>query len=290
MGQNSEEYVLGIPQLPNTINKSLIDEYPSIIVRGGIIVTGLVSLGIYLKTSPSFRRFKHVSQIPKMFYDKEILMKGIVKDVSLTGKFSIEHLPLIKVSLINTSKGIKPINVNLAGIELSNEVIKPTLNDKNCVDGEIIVKTTPFTNVNLSQYLVRKGFAKILKPTNEDHVKTLENNKAYAKLIKNLLISESIADRRGIGVWEKQSWVENVQTISENTVKSIKNSPLTKLGSLTGTILKDASYVILFTLSTTYHTILATATYTKDRYIKLANIIKKIASRYNNSTKKISGK
>uniref|UniRef100_A0A0K0ETL7 TNase-like domain-containing protein n=1 Tax=Strongyloides stercoralis TaxID=6248 RepID=A0A0K0ETL7_STRER len=303
MGQNSEDIVLEVPPLQNIHEKSLIDAYPSLIVRGGIIFTGLLSLGVYLKTSPSFRRFKHVNQIPKIFFDKEIVMKGIVKNISSTGKFNIEHLPLIKVPLINTSKGIKPINVNLAGVELSDDginmitknmkitnkivnfkVIKPTLNDKNCVDGEIIVKTSPFTEVNLSQYLVRKGFAKIFKPTNEDHVKTIENNKVYANLIKNLLISEEIADKRGIGVWEKQSWVEDVQTISGNTVNYLKNSPLIKLSSSTGTILKNASYVIFVTLSTTYHTILATISYTKDGYVKLANIITKIANSYNKST------
>uniref|UniRef100_A0A0N5C9W9 Protein C3orf33 n=1 Tax=Strongyloides papillosus TaxID=174720 RepID=A0A0N5C9W9_STREA len=305
MGQNNKESNLVEPISFVSNDKSFVDEHASIIVRGGILMTGLLGLGIYLKTSPSFRRFKHVSQIPKIFYDKEITMKGVVKGITSTGRLVVEHLPLVKLSFINSSKGIRPINLNLAGVELFDEglnmitkdmniinkqinfkVIKPTLGDKNCVDAEVNIKTTPFTNINLSQQLVRKGFAKVLKPTDEDHVKALESNKAYSKLVDQLLISEMVADRRGVGVWERQSWVEGIQTTSEQTINAIKKSPLVKFSSFTGIILKDLGYVVFFVLSVTYHTIAASAVYTKETYIKLAKIITRTIGRYNTLVKK----
>uniref|UniRef100_A0A0K0FH65 Protein C3orf33 (inferred by orthology to a human protein) n=1 Tax=Strongyloides venezuelensis TaxID=75913 RepID=A0A0K0FH65_STRVS len=305
MSQNNEESNLVEPSSFVSNDKSFVDKHASIIVRGGIMTTGLLGLGIYLKTSPSFRRFKHVSQIPKIFYDKEITIKGIVKGITPTGKLIVEHLPLVKLSFVNSSKGITPINLNLAGIVLSDKglnmitkdmnitnkqinfkVIKPTLGDKNCVDAEINIKRTPFTNINLSQLLVRKGFAKVLKPTDKDHVKALESNKSYSKLIDQLLLSEMVADKRGVGVWEKQSWVEGIQTTSKQTINSIKKSPLVEFGSFTGIILKDIGSAVFFILLVTYHTIAVSAIYTKETYNKLTKIITRTISRYNTLIKK----
>uniref|UniRef100_A0A0N4ZB41 Prohibitin n=1 Tax=Parastrongyloides trichosuri TaxID=131310 RepID=A0A0N4ZB41_PARTI len=248
MGQSMNEAGEATLKIQSPIHdKTFVDEYANVIVRGGIITTGIIGLAVYLKTSPSFRRFKHVNQIPKIFFEKEIEMKGIVKNITPTGKFYIEHIPLIKVPFINTSKNIKPINVKLAGVDVNEEglnmiknemniinktvnfkVIKKSFGDKDSVDCDMIVKTTPLTSVNLSQDLIRKGFAKVPKPNNDDHIQALEKNKAYAHLISRLLESEKIADRRGVGVWERKSWVEAVQTIPSQTVNYVRGSPIIK--------------------------------------------------------------
>lgn len=76
--------------------------------------------------------------------------------------------------------------------------------------------------------LIRKGFARIPSPTNEEHVNALQQNANYSRLITRLLTSEKVAERRGVGHWERSTWVESLKSLPTASAEIIRTSPFTK--------------------------------------------------------------
>lgn len=108
-------------------------------------------------------------------------------------------------------------------------VVKPTEGNSDSVDSDMTVKRSAFSRINLNVDLVRKGYARVFAPENHIHLKALQTNAAYSRLITRLLTSEKIADRRGIGVWERDTWVESVSSLPSQTMQILKANSITKL-------------------------------------------------------------
>ena len=108
-------------------------------------------------------------------------------------------------------------------------VLKPTEGNSDSVDSDVTFKRSAFGRVNLNIDLVRRGYARVFAPEDSVHLKTLQTNSAYSRLITRLLTSEKVADRRGIGVWERDSWVESVSSLPSQTTQILRANPVTKL-------------------------------------------------------------
>lgn len=76
--------------------------------------------------------------------------------------------------------------------------------------------------------LVRKGFARISSPSNKEHVSALQQNASYSRLITRLLTSEKVAERRGVGSWERNTWVESFTSLPSAATEIVRTSPFTK--------------------------------------------------------------
>ena len=108
-------------------------------------------------------------------------------------------------------------------------VLKSTEGNSDSVDSDVTFKRSAFGRVNLNIDLVRRGYARVFAPEDSVHLKALQTNSAYSRLITKLLTSEKIADRRGIGVWERDSWVESVSSLPSQTTQILRANPVTKL-------------------------------------------------------------
>uniref|UniRef100_A0AC35U3N7 TNase-like domain-containing protein n=1 Tax=Rhabditophanes sp. KR3021 TaxID=114890 RepID=A0AC35U3N7_9BILA len=299
-----------IPQSQTvTSDLSIVDQYAHIIVRGGIIATGLVGLAVFLKTSPTFARFNHIRKIPQNFIRNEIEMKGIVKDVSVSGTIKVEHQPLVMFPFLVHQKKLAPLKLKLAGIELSKQgaqfltkdlnlvnkpitfrVVKPTAGDSDSMDVDMTIKKSIFGRSNVNQDFIRRGYAKIPNPNNNEHVAALEQNPIYSRLITKLLMSEKIANQRGVGMWERESWVESVQSVPSQTYGMLKGSPVIKLFILLGTIMKDTGYLTLNVLRQLYFICIATSGYLSDGYRKFGRTITALSLRYEKTKGKLQNK
>lgn len=83
------------------------------------------------------------------------------------------------------------------------------------------------SNVNVD--LIRKGLARVPGPEDVDHLKALQENSVYSRWVTCLLTCERVADRRGVGVWERSTWVESVQSLPTSFIQIVKVSAVTKL-------------------------------------------------------------
>uniref|UniRef100_A0AC34REV0 Uncharacterized protein n=1 Tax=Panagrolaimus sp. JU765 TaxID=591449 RepID=A0AC34REV0_9BILA len=242
-----------------------VDKYSALIVRGTIIGTGILGVALFIRNSRLFAKFEHVSQIPKDFIRKELELRGTVREVTPTGYLRIEHRPIIKLPRLWPAKSKKPVgllNMRLAGLDISSAglsymskdlrlenkpvtftVIKPTEGNSDAVDADITAKRSAFTRINLNVDLVRRGYARVFAPENPIHLKALQTNASYSRLITRLLTSEKVADRRGIGVWERDTWVESVSSLPSQTTQIVRANPITKLIVLLYTIFRDLAYV-----------------------------------------------
>ncbi|EGT36084.1 hypothetical protein CAEBREN_11602 [Caenorhabditis brenneri] len=231
-----------------------IDRYTALAVRGAIVGVGLVGVIIYLRNSRLFHRFQHVNQIPKDFIRKELELKGRVREVLPSGELRVEHEPVMKVPFLPKRKNVNPglLNLRLAGVELSQSgqqflakdlrltnkpvtftVIKEVEGAPHVVDADVTVKRTAFGRTNLNVEVVRRGYARVPGPEQVKHLKSLQTVPAYSRLISRLLMSNhsyffQVADRRGVGVWERDTWVESVQSYPSQVSGIIRSAAITK--------------------------------------------------------------
>jgi hypothetical protein len=300
--------------LPNTTHLRIhdpIDKYSALIVRGAIIGTATLGAYLFIRNSRLFAKFEHVSKIPKDFIRKELELKGMVREVTPNGYIRIEHRPVISLPRIFASKSKKPIgllNLRLAGIDISKAglsyiskdirlenkpvtftVIKPTENNSDAVDADITYKKSVLGRVNLNVDLVRRGYARVFAPENPVHLKALQHNSAYSRLITRLLTSEKVADRRGIGVWERESFVEGIQSLPSQTGQLVRSNPITKLLILLYHVLRDLSFIAYQLAKQGYYLGVTVSQYAAVGYRRFANGVDKLTGFYASSKNRISG-
>jgi endonuclease YncB( thermonuclease family) len=82
--------------------------------------------------------------------------------------------------------------------------------------------------VNLNTDLIRKGYARVYTLENQPHYEALQNNTSYSRLVTRLLTSEKVAENRGVGMWERDTWVESLQSLPFAAGQMIRTSSITK--------------------------------------------------------------
>lgn len=76
---------------------------------------------------------------------------------------------------------------------------------------------------------MRRGYARVYPPEHPSHLKALQSNASYSRLITRLLTSEKIAERRGIGVFERPGVVESLRSLPSASKELVRTSTITKL-------------------------------------------------------------
>jgi hypothetical protein len=76
--------------------------------------------------------------------------------------------------------------------------------------------------------LVRKGYARVYTLEYPPHYEALQKNSAYSRLVTRLLMCERVAEKRGLGVWDRGTWVESIQSLPHAYAQMIKSSAVTK--------------------------------------------------------------
>ncbi|VDN52369.1 unnamed protein product [Dracunculus medinensis] len=216
----------------------------------------------YTAIAVRFAKFSNASQIPEDYLRKELTMKGKVREIVPDGILKIEHEPLIKLPTIlrrplHVFAGF--IDVRLAGLDISaagleylskdigllNKNVQFTVikhGSSNFVDAEVLIKKNFFHQTNLNIDLVRRGYAKVLALDQREHYKALQSVPAYSRLISKLIMSEKIADIRGIGIWKRDTWVESLAAYPSQIIHIIKFSAITQLAVLLFIIARDMFY------------------------------------------------
>ena len=83
-------------------------------------------------------------------------------------------------------------------------------------------------NANLNVELVRKGYARVFGLDNPAHKTALQSNTNYSRLITRLLTVEQVAKHRGLGIWERSTWVERLCSYPSTIVQIVQQSTITK--------------------------------------------------------------
>ncbi|CAJ0586998.1 unnamed protein product, partial [Mesorhabditis spiculigera] len=279
-----------------------IDQYSALIVRGTIIGVGMAGVALFLRNSRLFAKFEHVSQIPKDIIRKELELKGRVREVLPTGELKIEHEPIIGLpSILRRKSDFKGglLNVRLAGIDISKAgqqyiakdlrltnkpvtftVIKGTDEAPDAVDADVTIKKNPLLRTNLNVDLVRRGYARVPAPDHNRHLKALQTVPAYSRLISRLLMSEKIADRRGVGVWERDTWVESLQSAPSQASGYIRSAAITRFAVLVYYVTKDVLLYGVKVAQGAWNLFLTMCAYTALGYKKFGQGVDRMSSAY----------
>jgi len=243
----------------DTSTTTVVDRHAVLIVRGAIIGTGLVGLALLARSSRLFTKFSQVYQIPDEYMRTEMRLRGRVRTVEPDGALHVEHIPILPLPRIMSrhDKNESTLTLRLAGIELTpagrtfvDELalvgkridftpIKLTPRIVDSVDCQVMVRKHRFLRTNLNVELTRRGLARVLGPEIGDHLTALQTIPAYSRLVNQLLVSEKIADHRGIGMWQRESWVESLNALPSQLAELIRTSTIVRLLMLTSAVAVD---------------------------------------------------
>ncbi|CAJ0607263.1 unnamed protein product [Cylicocyclus nassatus] len=295
-----EKHPLVVPEKVRHVDP--VDRFSALIVRGTIVGVGLLGVGLFLRNSRIFARFENVTEIPKEFIRKELELKGTVREVLPSGELRVEHIPVVRLpAFLATRRPPKGLlNIRLAGVDLSNAgqqflakdlrltnkpvtfvVIKNSDDSKNAVDADVTVKKSTFTRTNLNIEVVRRGYARVPPPESPRHLKALQTIPAYSRLVSKLLMSEKVADRRGVGLWERDSWVESVQSYPSQVGQIIRGAPITKFIVLVFNVSRD---ILLYGVKLTqqaYAVLLSACAQIAYGYRRLSANVDRLTEKYN---------
>ncbi|KAK5979018.1 hypothetical protein GCK32_010226 [Trichostrongylus colubriformis] len=98
----------------------------------------------------------------------------------------------------------------------------------------------------------------------------------------------AIADRRGVGIWERDSWVESVQSYPSQVGQIIRGAPITKFIVLVFTVAKD---VLLYGVKLTqesYAVLIAACAYIAQGYRRFAAGVDRLSDKYNKVRQRFS--
>ncbi|KAK0424513.1 hypothetical protein QR680_008705 [Steinernema hermaphroditum] len=284
-----------------------IDKYNALIVRGAIVGTGLIGFGLFLRNSRIFAKFQNVNQIPKDFVRKELELKGHVREVLPSGELKVEHKPIVSLPRLwpRSKKQVGLLHLRLAGLDLSKSgqqylakdlrlkdkavvftVIKPTDGNIDSVDCDVTVRKNLISNVNLNVDLVRKGYARVPGPDQPNHLKALQSVAPYSRLVSRLLMSEKVADRRGVGVWERDTWVESVASYPTQITQIVKSSAIIKLLVLGYHVGRDSLLTFIKVCQYTFHVLIASVNYVADGYRRFGRSVDRLTSLYHGRKQK----
>ncbi|TKR93043.1 hypothetical protein L596_007575 [Steinernema carpocapsae] len=289
-----------------------VDQYTALAIRGAVVGAGLIGFGIFLRNSRLFAKFQNVHQIPKEFVRKELELKGYIREVLPNGELKVEHKPIVRLPRLlpfRSERETGLLHLRLAGLDVSKSgqeylakdlrlkdkpvvfaVIKPTDGNIDSVDCDVTVRKNLLSNVNLNVELVRKGYARVPGPDQGDHLKALQSVAPYSRLVSRLLMSEKVAERRGVGVWERDTWVESVASYPAQVPQIVKNSPVVKLLVLGFQVGRDTVLTLITVLQYTFHVLVssskATAEFSRNGYRRFSSTVDKLSNFYNGRKQK----
>uniref|UniRef100_A0A1I8ESJ2 PHB domain-containing protein n=3 Tax=Wuchereria bancrofti TaxID=6293 RepID=A0A1I8ESJ2_WUCBA len=243
------------------------DRYYATLIRGAVYSGGILGIVLFVRKTRMFARYENVSEIPFEIYKKGIELKGIVRAVHSNGYMKVEHIPAFTMpKFLTRRKSIQPglLNIRLAGIDVSDagsdylakdvrlrssqiffSAIKPVENN-NCIDAEVFLRKLclhvnvyiqiyllrslqkRFLQINLNVDLVRQGFARVIPLSNPEHLDALKTNPSYSRLMSKLIMSEKIADRRGLGLWTRDTWAEVIFSYPATLRQIIRSAAVTR--------------------------------------------------------------
>uniref|UniRef100_A0A8R1XNE5 PHB domain-containing protein n=1 Tax=Onchocerca volvulus TaxID=6282 RepID=A0A8R1XNE5_ONCVO len=225
------------------------DRHYATLIRGVVYGGGILGIILFVRKTRMFARYEKVSEIPLEIYKKQLELKGIVRAVHSNGYMKVEHVPTFTMpKFLAKKKSIQPglLNIRLAGIDVSDvgseylakdvrlrssqiffSAIKPIENN-TCIDAEIYLRKNRFLQINLNVDLVRRGFARVIPLSNPEHVDALKTNSSYSRLMSKLIMSEKIADRRGLGLWTRDTWAEIVFSYPFTLKQIIRSAAITR--------------------------------------------------------------
>ncbi|KJH48056.1 hypothetical protein DICVIV_05851 [Dictyocaulus viviparus] len=278
-----------------------VDKYAALMVRGTIVSIGLAGVALFLRNSRLFAKFEHVGQIPKEFIRKELKLKGTIREITLSGVLRVEHMPIVKLpSIFYRKRSVKGLlDLHLAGVDVSKAgqefiakdlrlkdrpvvftVIKPSDDSVDAVDAEVTVQKNLFSHLNLNIEVVRRGYARVPPPESPRHLKALQSIPAYSRLINRLLMCEKIAERRGVGLWERDSWVESIRSYPSQISQIICTAPLTKFVILVFMVTKDVLLYGVKLVQETYALLLVACFHFANGYKRFASSVDRMSEKY----------
>uniref|UniRef100_A0A915DKR1 Uncharacterized protein n=1 Tax=Ditylenchus dipsaci TaxID=166011 RepID=A0A915DKR1_9BILA len=200
--------------------------------------------------------------------------EGVVREISPRGLIKVEHQPMVSLPRFlgrKTPKNVSLLSLRLAGLDVSNAGLTYLSKDvaegnSDVADADISVKKNFLSRVNVNTDLVRRGYARVFAPADIQHMKALQTNAAYSRLITRLLMSEKVADRRGV---------------------IVKTSAVTKLLVLFYEMIRDLVLICGELVRQVYYLAVVLGGYSRNAYRSLGNGVDRLTHFYHNLQKRI---
>ncbi|XP_029111105.1 protein C3orf33 homolog isoform X2 [Scleropages formosus] len=202
-------------------------------MRGWNLSVALAAAGVIVlaRSVRLMTKFGAASEIPAWFVEKNVRLRGCVRRVTETG-LQVEHVP-IRVPLLSPLLGKRHVDglldVRLAGVDVAEEGrawlrqnlmatdmvwLRLIRREADTVDCLVSVSRNMLLNTCVNEELLRLGLGKTVPITGLHY-----RSRLYWGLHKRLLRAEAQAERRGRGLWKRQSvWTRMMEATSRTAV------------------------------------------------------------------------
>ncbi|XP_040047014.1 protein C3orf33 homolog isoform X1 [Gasterosteus aculeatus] len=219
----------------NAVNALTRSCQASPVVPGGVfdapnISTGLAVAGVIViaRSIKLVTKFRAVSEIPARFIESNISLRGKVHSITERG-LEVEHVPIylpIVSTLLSKHKGgaTSPMLVHLAGVELTPEGkvwLHKNLAPSQTVWLKLISREDDMLHCLVSQsglgsmwsYCMNEEVLRLGLARTAPLVGVLPDSRLYWRLLKRLHRAEVKAEKKGRGLWQRDSLWERASKV-----------------------------------------------------------------------------
>ncbi|XP_077954582.1 protein C3orf33 homolog isoform X3 [Gasterosteus aculeatus] len=194
-------------------------------ISTGLAVAGVIVIARSIKLVTKFRA---VSEIPARFIESNISLRGKVHSITERG-LEVEHVPIylpIVSTLLSKHKGgaTSPMLVHLAGVELTPEGkvwLHKNLAPSQTVWLKLISREDDMLHCLVSQsglgsmwsYCMNEEVLRLGLARTAPLVGVLPDSRLYWRLLKRLHRAEVKAEKKGRGLWQRDSLWERASKV-----------------------------------------------------------------------------
>ncbi|XP_028818315.1 protein C3orf33 homolog isoform X1 [Denticeps clupeoides] len=225
---NSSNFIAAVSQFADD-NLTIVRS-----ISAGLAVAGIIILGRSIRL---LTKFKSASEIPAQFVEKNVNLRGKVCGVTDKG-LEVEHVPIrvpvLSSMLAKTGHPHAPLEVRLAGVDLTPEGrdwlgkqltpaetvwLQLIRRDGETLDCLVLQNRGSMFRKCLNEEVLRLGLARTVPILGLDH-----HSRVFWRLHRRLLKAELHAERKGKGLWKKDSfWSRMSDAFGDNmAVRSFK--------------------------------------------------------------------
>ncbi|XP_059187406.1 protein C3orf33 homolog [Centropristis striata] len=200
-------------------------------ISTGLAVAGVVVLARSIKL---ITKFQAASEIPARFIEKNVSLRGKVHAITERG-LEVEHVPIhvpVLSTLLLKHKGVStsPMLVHLAGVELTPEGrvwLQENLAPAQTVWLKLISREDDMLHCLVSQsrqgsvwsYCMNDEVLRLGLARTAPVVGVLPDSRLYWRLHKRLHRSEVKAEKKGRGLWQRESlWERASKAVRDNAL------------------------------------------------------------------------
>ncbi|KAH3858440.1 protein C3orf33 homolog [Dreissena polymorpha] len=215
-------------------------------IQTGLYVIGGISIIYIARTVRTTTVFRHVSDIPEEYVQKQVRLQGQVKKVDDDGVLHVQHVPILRIRIpFKKESAIGSLPLHLACIDIGPEGrlwLQQHVQEKTIwfhlmhrskhlnhyvLHSKVEIPKTFGRNIHVNEELVKKGLCKISQLSDLEGAKGVSTNQNMLLYLDRLVKFEHYAASKRLGMWTQSDKLLKNQSLPLKVIMAVLKSPVT---------------------------------------------------------------